>query len=385
VTLNILADENIPAVQQYFEPLGVVRRMNGRAISNSDLVDVDVLLVRSVTSVNEELLKSSSVKFVGTATSGVDHIDKAYLQSREIDFAYAPGANANSVVEYVLAAIAAIGEKLEQLLAGGTVGIVGYGLIGKALASRLTQLGITHKVFDPWIEPGAIVNACGLDEILACNVISLHAELTNKQPWPSYHLLGSAQLQCIESGSLLINASRGAVIDNVALLQRLGEASRPYSVLDVWESEPSISQALLQRVTLGSAHIAGYSMDGKLQATQMLSAAAQQFFDSSCMPGSVSVSAIDNLIAPKSLSGTSLARYLIQSRYDIFEDDALLRQAVADKSPAAAGSAFDTLRKQYRQRDELAGAKVVVESMSNEDRALVRHLGCEPVAAQVSP
>jgi erythronate-4-phosphate dehydrogenase len=151
VTLCILADENIPAVEYYFGADTAVRRIGGRVLQRSHLQGVDILLVRSVTQVNEALLHDTSVKFVGTATSGVDHIDQDYLRQRGIGFAHAPGSNANSVVEYVLAAIAAVSDKLEQLLTGGTVGIVGYGVIGSAMAARLGALGIPYQVYDPAI------------------------------------------------------------------------------------------------------------------------------------------------------------------------------------------------------------------------------------------
>ncbi len=152
MSLTILADENIPAVEHYLGALGRVQRVNGRTLERAQLQDVDILLVRSVTRVDEALLAGCPVKFVGTATSGFDHIDRRLSGAHGIAFAYAPGSNANSVVEYVLAAIAAVGDKLEQLLAGGVVGIVGYGAIGKAVAARLAALGIRYRIYDPWLD-----------------------------------------------------------------------------------------------------------------------------------------------------------------------------------------------------------------------------------------
>jgi erythronate-4-phosphate dehydrogenase len=271
VTLSILADENIPAIDDYLGDQFSVRRLGGRTIDRSQLDNVDILLVRSVTRVNEALLRDSPVRFVGTATSGFDHIDREYLERNGISFAYAPGSNANSVVEYVLAAIAAIDDKLEQLLAGGTLGIVGYGKIGKAVAARFAALGIQCRISDPWLDQSTIPHAASLSEVLNCNVVTLHAELTNAQPWPSYHLLGREELGCLRPESLLINASRGAVVDNVALGEHLKLKQGPTTVLDVWEAEPTIDADLLAQVRLGTSHIAGYSWDGKLQATRQLS------------------------------------------------------------------------------------------------------------------
>ena len=374
--LTVLADENIPAVEDYFEPSVQVQRINGRAMNRADLNGVDILLVRSVTRVDEALLHGSAIKFVGTATSGFDHIDREYLARRGIGFAYAPGSNANSVVEYVLAAIAATGEKLEQLLAGGTVGIVGYGVIGKAVAARFAALGVRFRIYDPWLDQRTIPNASALDEVLDCNVVTLHAQLTTDDPWPSHHLLGSIELQKLRAGALLINASRGSVVDNAALASFLQIRPQALVVMDVWEGEPEPRAALLEQVTLGTAHIAGYSWDGKLQATRMLSEAASNFLQ---LPrGGQCAQAVDvePIEVTDDLSPADLLRFLIQARYDILRDDSLLRGAVArSKRQPDGGAAFDLLRKTYRRRRELAGSPIR-GLRSPEHIALARALGC---------
>jgi erythronate-4-phosphate dehydrogenase len=316
------------------------------------------------------------VKFVGTATSGVDHIDRQYLKEHGIAFAYAPGANANSVVEYVLAAISAAEDMLERLLAGGVVGIVGYGIIGRSVASRLAALGIRYQVYDPWLDQASIVNAADLTQILDCDVVTLHAELTTAQPWPSYHLLGMAQLQCLRATALLINASRGAVVDNAALLAHLERGRGPRTVLDVWEGEPDIDVALLQRVNLGTAHIAGYSLDGKLRATQMLSAAVTTHFQLPSPPAVDRGGEGTALPQCGTWSSADLIRHFVQHSYDIHLDDALLRRAILEETPARErGSRFDRLRKSYRDRRELAGSRVR-EPAQPGHAALVRALGC---------
>jgi erythronate-4-phosphate dehydrogenase len=315
----------------------------------------------------------------------LDHIDRDYLARKEIAFAYAPGANANSVVEYVLAAVAAVDDTLERLLAGGSVGIVGYGHIGRALASRLKALGIGYRVYDPWLDPRTLDSAADLDAVLDCDVISLHPELCMEQPWPSHHLLGQHELLRLRTGALLINASRGPVVDNGALLSRLQSAREPRAVLDVWEGEPNIDPALLACVTLGTAHIAGYSLDGKLLATRMLSDAVVTYLDQtarsrSAMSGAVIAQDLPLLRVTRDLSGANLARFLLQSRYDVRADDALLRQAVAgERLTQDRGNAFDRLRRSYRDRRELAGS--AVECITPAQFALVRALGCTPVAS----
>lgn len=380
MNLTVLADENIPGVEKYLGPIAHIRRANGRTLTRAQLKDVDILLVRSVSRVDEALLRDSAVKFVGTATSGVDHVDRDYLARQDIGFAHAPGANANSVVEYVLAAIAAVGDKLEQVLAGGVVGIVGYGHIGKAVAARFKALQIRCRIYDPWLPQASIPDAGELYDILDCDVVCLHAELTREQPWPSYHLLGRRELQALRTGTLLINASRGPVIDNQALCEFLQAQPDVPTVLDVWEGEPAISAALLAHVTLGTAHIAGYSLDGKRNATRMLSNAVVRHLQVKLTSASQAspVHAASTINVSRTLSRAELLRLLIQARYDIFQDDRLLREAVAreqGQGQGVSGAGFDLLRKSYRDRRELAGSAVAGLQRAG-DIALARALGC---------
>jgi erythronate-4-phosphate dehydrogenase len=376
VKLTVLADENIPAVEQYLGEFASVRRVNGRTLGSGQLDGVDVLFVRSVTRVDEALLGGSAVKFVGTATSGFDHVDREYLARNNIGFSHAPGSNANSVVEYVLAAIAAVNDKLEQLLAGGTIGIIGYGVIGKAVAARFSALGVQSRIYDPWLERSSIPDVADLDEILDCDIVTLHAELTNKQPWPSHHLLRLRELQRLRLDALLINASRGPVVDNTSLLAHIDTHPGRLTVLDVWEGEPRINGALLEQVTLGTAHIAGYSMDGKLLATRMLSEAVIRHFHLPTLAPMHGAQNTATLQVQDNLSPANLIRHLIQSRYDICLDDSLLRRAVAaDHGTAAGGAGFDGLRKSYRERRELAGTVIAGLGMP-DDIAIARALGC---------
>lgn len=376
VQLNILADENIPALEHYLGPFGQVRRISGRALTADQLADVDVLLVRSVTPVNESLLHTSPVRFVGTATSGIDHIDRDYLAAQSIGFAYAPGSNANSVVEYVLAAVAAIDGKLEQLLAGGSVGIVGYGVIGKAVAARLQSLGITYCVYDPWLERAAISQPASLSDVLDCDVVTLHAELTRRQPWPSFHLLDEARICTMRPGASLINASRGPVVDNAALLRLLRQGRAPVCVLDVWEGEPAIDHELLDAVALGTPHIAGYSSDGKLLATAMMAAAVAQHFGVPFQERSSPAGSAGTIDAAGVPVGPVLMRHLLQSRYDINQDDKRLRSATNGRSIPAAAQGFDDLRRNYPVRRELFGSVVSGVAPAEEGLQMLQALGC---------
>jgi erythronate-4-phosphate dehydrogenase len=376
--VHILADENIPAVEHYAGASATVSRFSGRELGAEQLSGVDVLLVRSVTRVNAELLEGSNLRFVGTATSGVDHIDRDYLQQRGIGFSYAPGSNANSVVEYVLAAIAACGDHLERILSGTPVGIVGYGVIGKAVAARLWALDVQFRVYDPWLGTANIEHATSLSGILECGVITLHAELTRKQPWPSYHLLAEAELAEIPTDSLLINASRGEVLDNVALSALLARGVGPDTVLDVWEGEPQIDSALLRQVEFGTPHIAGYSLDGKLLATQMLLEAMAGYLNLRWVdPGSAAGTA-PALLVPEDASTVALLRAVVAQRYDIHSDDSDLRTATLGANPAAAAAGFDQLRRNYPERREILGSHLAPGEITVGAQGLLSALGCVP-------
>lgn len=376
MTLRILADENIPAVAHYAGALGNVERFSGRALESRQLAGVDVLLVRSVTRVDAGLLDGCDVRFVGTATSGVDHVDREYLRGRGIAFSHAPGSNANSVVEYVLAAIAGVADHLERVLAGAPVGIVGYGVIGKAVAARLQALGLDYRVYDPWLDPATIPCRAGLPDILECAVISLHAELTREQPWPSYHLLDATALARIGARSLLINASRGPVVDNRALLALLDGGAGPDVVLDVWEGEPRISRELLEKVRIGTPHIAGYSLDGKLLATRMLvEAMARELGLPWRDPGSAAGEATV-LRAGEDLSPAALLRHILSQRYDIARDDAALRAVTLGADSAAAATGFDRLRRHYPERREILDSRVAGAQLGSRARNLLAGLGC---------
>ncbi|MDX1732856.1 MAG: 4-phosphoerythronate dehydrogenase [Halioglobus sp.] len=376
MTIRVLVDENIPGVEHFLGPAVRVARTAGRRLQPADLAGFDALLVRSVTLVNEQLLAGSAVSFVGTATSGFDHVDRAYLAAADIEFAYAPGSNATSVVEYVLAAIAADGRMLERLLDGGGVGVVGYGQVGSRLVRCLRAMGIQCLVYDPWLDQASIEGAAELDDVLRSDVVCLHCELTDQLPWPSRHLVGRRELQQMRDDALLVNASRGSVVDQRALLEATGAAG-PRVVLDVWENEPDLEPALLDRVFLGTAHIAGYSLDGKVRAARMLCERLHTCFGLEAPAPQPFLEPADTLQVDAPLAGADLVRELVRARYDIFRDDALLRGAMTGAGRVEARQAFDQLRRDYPPRRELAGSTVAADTLGEEGSALLRALDCK--------
>jgi erythronate-4-phosphate dehydrogenase len=358
--MRLLCDENLVGLDSLPEGCDL-RRVPGRCIDRAMLADVDVLWVRSVTRVDRALLEGTPVRFVGTATAGVDHIDRDYLQRAGIAFAAAPGSNANAVVEYVLAVLASLATPWERLDDGGSLGIVGAGHVGGLLAGVAADLGWDCRICDPRLEQsGAPSPASGggwstLDKILRCDVISLHCSLAQAMPWPSHHLLGRRELSGLGADQFLINAARGAVIDNAALLDRLAAGAAPQVVLDVWEQEPSFDTRLLDCLSLrlGTPHIAGYSWDAKWAATRALVRAV--FGEDGSGHPIVPAAALQ---IPQGKAPLRVVQEWFAQSLDLGRDDRALRslKGLSDSERAAG---FDALRRDYPQRRELRGRAAV--------------------------
>ncbi len=366
--MRIVADANLVAVSEHFSAMGEVVLVPGRELTAAHLEDADLLLVRSVTRVDEQLLSDSPVRFVGSGTSGFEHVDREYLQARGIGFAYAPGANANSVVEYVLSVICSCQQRLERLLEGERVGIIGYGWIGRHLELRLRRLGIASCAYDPWLQRDQYPALTDWQQVLDCPVLSLHAELSDRLPWPSRHLLGFEGLLQLPDACLLINSGRGALLDQQGLLRVLPLRPDLQLALDVWESEPLVDAELLARCHVATPHIAGYSYDGKLLATQMLYRAAAEFLELQ-VANAAPPTDPQALRVPVELKAADLIRWLQRQSYDVRADDHSLR--------ARNGKDFDRLRAHYPRRREL-NAFVIANAaeLDQESLDLATAMGC---------
>ncbi|HTF98450.1 MAG TPA: 4-phosphoerythronate dehydrogenase [Cellvibrio sp.] len=375
--MKIVVDENIPLVNEFFSRLGQVVCLPGRTITANDVCDADVLIVRSVTRVNGALLAGSKVKFVGTCTIGVDHLDEHYLDAHAIRWSSAPGCNANSVVEFVYAALA----HLDVNWLPVKFGIIGCGNVGGLLYKRLKAQGVEVHCYDPNLTLEQNPDLTSLAEVLRCDVISMHTPLVVDGPHPSFHLLSHKELTQLKPGAVLINAGRGAVIDNQALLDVLNIRTDLQVILDVWEPEPDISLELLDKVLLGSPHIAGYSYDGKLNGTDLVYNALCQHLN---IPPKASLAELVPPLAnnqlrieDKNQNTFQIAQQLIKQVYDIAADDARLR-ATARHALAGElkfGEGFDGLRKHYPKRREFHNYQVHVESLGDADRQWLQVLG----------
>ncbi len=275
--LKIVADEALQGLEMLKEH--DLRLFSGREIKARDLKDADALLVRSVTRVNEALIADAfHLSFVGTATIGVDHIDSAALAKRGIKFSYAPGCNANAVVDYVLAVL--LGHYPDKALSGMTVGVAGYGNVGRRLVKALAALEIKFVVYDPLLDQSLVPNACSEAQLFACEAISLHVPLTRQGMHATQHWFSTSVLKQLGALSCLINSSRGDVIEQSALLDFLEHKKHSKFVLalDVWPNEPQLEERLFTQCEVATPHIAGHSLAGKLRGSFMVFDAMAEHF-----------------------------------------------------------------------------------------------------------
>ncbi len=363
MSLRIVADENIPCAQEAFSCLGNVRLMPGRAIDPDAVSDADALIVRSITKVNRSLLEGSPVKFVGTATIGFDHIDLNYLNERGIEFASAPGSNANSVSEYITASLLLLSEKLGKPLAGSKIAIVGVGNVGTRVHAKAQALGMECLLNDPpryreTIDPKYLLLG---EAISDADFVTLHVPLQEQGPDMTLSMADSGFFAFMKSESVFLNTSRGPVTDERELAFALERGHLSAAVLDVWRNEPSIDPNLVGRAFLATPHIAGYSFDGKVNGTRMM-------FESLARWTRTDVKLDFNQLLPEPEVGyldlskekgndEAILRKAVLSVYNIKGDDQRLRQAAAGPE---IGQGFDRLRKDYPRRREFQNTKLAL-------------------------
>jgi erythronate-4-phosphate dehydrogenase len=363
--MKIVADANIPFVRECFSSVGQVEVLGGRDITPRAIAGADALLVRSITPVNEELLRGSAVRFVGTATIGFDHVDLHYLERNHIAFASAPGSNANSAAEYMLAALLEVGHKHRIRLEGSSIGVIGVGNVGSRVAHKCEALGmrvlrndppLQRQTGDPMYVP--------LGALYDCDFLTIHTPLTREGVDKTFHLADARFFSSLKQGAVVLNAARGAVVDTEALKVAIRADRLRAVVLDVWEGEPNIDIALLEMVDLGTPHIAGYSYDGKVAGMIMIYKALCEHFGLSPR-----FEARDFLPPPQvprltirtgEAGDEELLARAAEQVYSITRDDQNLRQIV-HRTPEERGRFFDALRKEYPIRREFYNTAVVLD------------------------
>lgn len=372
MTMKIVIDENISYAQEAFQQFGNVTLLHGRKITNNELKETDALIVRSITKVNEELLKGTPVKFVGTATIGTDHIDLEYLKSRNIYFSDAKGCNADAVAEYVFTSIFRIAAEQNIPLKDKIIGVVGVGNIGSRIVRLAKAVGMNVLMNDPPLKRASGSNDFVLlDKIYAADIITLHVPLNKEGEDKTVHLFNSENLKKLKDSTILINASRGQVVDNPDLLNII-EKKNLNVVLDVWENEPDINIDLLKKVNFSSPHVAGYSLEGKVNGTTMIYNALCRFLNVS-PSWQPALPAVSNPIIELQLENNfeQTLNDIFHTIYDIKRDDDDMRNMIGMQENERP-KYFDALRKNYPLRREFSNYKIKLNSKDDELLKIVK-------------
>jgi len=367
--MKIIADANIPFVAECFSSIGEVKIVGGREITPGIVRDADVLLVRSITPVGADLLNGSKVRFVATATIGFDHIDVDFLRRNNIGFASAPGSNANSATEYVIAGLLEIGQRYGIDLEDKSIGIIGVGNVGSRVANECAALGMQIYLNDPPLQrQTGEAKYLPLKELFDCDFITFHTPLTFEGVDKTYHLADEKFFKSLKERCVFVNASRGGVVDSNALKAAIRSGRLRAVVLDVWENEPNIDMELLEMVDIGTPHIAGYSLDGKITGMIMIYKAVCEYFSLGVrfdIEDFLPEPAVGQLrIEPSTDNEQDALANAVQKIYDIREDDVRLRR-ICEKAVEKRGELFDGLRKNYPVRREFQNTKVIVKDRNS--------------------
>ncbi len=361
--MKIIADDKIPFLKGVFEPYADIVYLPGEKIDSQSVSDADALIVRTRTHCNQKLLEGSKVKFIVTATIGYDHIDTKWCEQNGIIWKNAEGCNSGSVKQYIASSLAWLSVKHNFKFEDKTLGIIGVGNVGKRVMKVGEALGMRIVLNDPpLVRKSGQCGFISLDGVMReADIISLHVPLNIDGQDKTYHLFDEKNIGKLMKNAILINASRGEVVDNQALKEALKSYKIEAAVLDVWENEPAIDTELLSLVDLATPHIAGYSADGKANGTTMSVHALSNFFRlplSEWKPNEIPVNG--NLEIEIDCSGKSnddVLREAILKTYNIEEDSKYLKSNIA---------LFEQYRGQYPIRREFANYKLKLFSANKE-------------------
>ena len=365
--LKIAIDEKIPLGVEAFGSVGEVRALPAREMDPQRLRGCDALVVRSVTRVDETLLEGTGVRFVGSVTSGVDHVDVDHLRAAGVAFAHAPGCNANSVAEYVVAALLHLHACRRVDLRAATLGVVGVGHVGSRVVAKAEALGLGVVPNDPPLARlGRRHDLAPLRDALACDVVTLHVPLTRVGGDATYHLLNHDRLVQMKPGAVLINTARGDVVDADALFAAVESGRLAPPVLDVWPGEPNVSRDFLSAAALATPHVAGHSWQGKRRGTEAVYGALCGFFG--VPPTWKAPEAPWRSVGVGTLASDPLVSLNEAAReaYDIEAESRAL------KSPE---SNFETVRANHADHSEFDRVRVALPPDAGPVRPLLERLG----------
>ncbi|UTZ35283.1 4-phosphoerythronate dehydrogenase [Vibrio campbellii] len=362
--MKIIVDENMPYAEELFSQLGEVILKPGRTLTADDLVDVDALMIRSVTKVNAELVsKANKLKFVGTATAGMDHVDQKLMQEKGIFFTAAPGCNKVGVAEYAFSVMMVLAQQRGFSVFDKTVGIIGAGQVGSYLEKCLKGMGINVLINDPFKqEEGDSRSFTPLAELIErSDIITLHTPITKDGPHPTHHLIDEKVLNGLRSDQILINAARGPVVDNQALKQRLLKNDGFTAALDVFEFEPEVDMELLPLLAFATPHVAGYGLEGKARGTTMIFNSYCEFLNNELRAHAsdlLPTAPVPTMVLDRAWDEATLHN-ITQLIYDVRKDDALFRREISKPG------SFDLMRKNYWDRREYSAVTLVGNETCN--------------------
>jgi erythronate-4-phosphate dehydrogenase len=372
----IAIDRAMPYWEEAFSKLGEIRLFSGSDLKPEVIRDADALIVRSITPVRAPLLDNSSVRFVAAACVGTDRIDLTYLKKRGIAFAYAAGCNANAVSEYIFTALHVIAARRGWKLKSKSLTVIGVGNVGSRVVRKARALGMEVLLCDPPLrDRTGDAQYRSYDDALKADILSFHVPLTREGPYPTWHMLDRRTLDRLSPGQFLINSSRGAVFDNPELKCALQEGKIAGAVLDVWEGEPRIDYSLLELADIGTPHLAGTTLDGKIKATEMVRDEFCRFY------GLKPSESMDELYpGPQKVHPTNgkADRFIIlsvlQQIYDIAQNDAELR-ALGSLPQERAAENFEHLRTNQVLRPEFPHFIVELEERQKDLADILIGLG----------
>jgi len=347
--IRIIADDKIPFLRGVLDRVADIQYMPGSAITARDVKDADALLIRTRTICNASLLEGSTVKFIATATIGFDHIDTAYCKQKEIFWTNAPGCNSSSVEQYIVSALLTLAVKLKLELSVMSIGVIGVGNVGTKVARAARILGMKVLLNDP---PRALTEGLNGFESLEkikkeADIVSFHVPLNMSGPFKTYGIADKHFFEGFIKKTILINSSRGEIINEKDIISAKRNSQFLALVLDVWNDEPYINASLLNEASIASPHIAGYSTDGKANGTRMSVQALSRFFKlgmDNWSPKNIPLPENTQIVADGTGKSELEILYEVYTQaYNIMTDDLALRTDIKE---------FETLRGNYRLRRE---------------------------------
>jgi len=370
--MKIVADENIPFLKGVLEPYTDVVYLPGKEISSGIVKNADALIIRTRTLCNKELLEGSSVKLIASATIGFDHIDDKYCKEQGITWSNAPGCNSSSVQQFIAAVLVHVFRKHKLNAADLTLGVIGVGNVGSKVANLGNILGMKVLLNDPPREhsEGSAKFTELYDLLHQSDIVTVHVPLSFSGPDKTYHMVNNQFLNCLKYDCLLINTSRGSVVDEPVLKQTLKQGRLKGVILDVWNNEPEIDRELLQMVDIGTPHIAGYSQDGKANGTSMSINALVHHFNlplKNWYPEEIPSPVQPEIHLDGNFETPEMIWYkLIHHTYPIERDDFALRNESKD---------FEDLRGNYPVRREFHAYNVFPDNISSSLTEKIKQLG----------